>query len=170
MIKTTLITAAMIAAVPAFAQSGSTTTQTPPTSGQTTGSQAPMGPTAPGQSSTGQLPGSTTGQTASDPMTADTAQSTDATTTAQTATSTDQIAQVVESQFGTYDADADGALSSAEFGKWMTTLREANGAKASASSKESKAWLKTAFTQADTDKSKSVSKTELTGFLAANKG
>ena len=169
MIKTTLITAAMIAAVPAIAQTGSTASPTSPTT-----TQAPTGQTAPGQSTSGQLPSSTTSQTTADPMTADTTQSTDTTAatpaTTQTATSEAQIAQVVDSQFDTYDKDANGALSSTEFGSWMTALRSANGAKASPTSKEAKTWLKTAFTQADIDKSKSVSKTELTGFLAANKG
>lgn len=174
MIKATLLGAAMIAAAPAIAQ-----TATP---GQTA-------PTSPSTVQTTQLPPSTAQTTSpqtttpADPMTdssvpssdpAAPAQTTDQTTaqttTQTTATSEAQIASVVDSQFATYDKDADGALSTAEFASWMVTLRQASDASFTAESKEAKAWTKTAFAQADTDKSKSVSKTELTGFLAANKG
>ncbi len=76
-----------------------------------------------------------------------------------------QVADVVNSEFGTYDKNKDGKLSQAEFGAWMTALRT----KADPSIKDdaaNKAWVAQAFSQADSDKSKSISKDELTNFLA----
>lgn len=75
-----------------------------------------------------------------------------------------QVAAVVDQQFGTYDKDADGALSKAEFGAWMTALKTQANAK-TATAAEEKAWNDAAFRQADGDKSATVSKVELTGFL-----
>jgi hypothetical protein len=76
-----------------------------------------------------------------------------------------QVAEVVNSEFGTYDKNSDGKLNKAEFGAWMTALRT----KADPSVKDdaaNKSWVTQAFAQADSDKSKSVSKDELTNFLA----
>lgn len=76
-----------------------------------------------------------------------------------------QVADVVNSEFGTYDKNKDGKLSQAEFGAWMTALRT----KADPSLRDdaaNKAWVAQAFSQADSDKSKSISKDELTNFLA----
>ena len=160
MLKYALLGAAMIVAAPVVAQTKPVDRTDP----------SPQAPTA-------QTPSS------ADPMTADAAQTAAAPVqdpaaqpapatgaTTQTATSETQIAQVVDTQFGTYDKDANGTLNAAEFGSWMVALRQATDASVTADSKAMKSWTKTAFTQADTDKSKSVSKTELTGFLASNKG
>jgi hypothetical protein len=80
-----------------------------------------------------------------------------------------QVADVVNGEFGTYDKNQNGSLSKTEFGAWMTALRT----KADPSVKDdaaNKSWVAQAFTQADTDKSKSVSKDELTNFLSQGSG
>jgi hypothetical protein len=80
-----------------------------------------------------------------------------------------QVAEVVNGEFGTYDKNQNGSLSKTEFGAWMTALRS----KADPSVKDdaaNKSWVAQAFTQADTDKSKSVSKDELTNFLSQSSG
>ena len=80
-----------------------------------------------------------------------------------------QVADVVNSEFGTYDKNNDGKLTKTEFGAWMTALRT----KADPSLKDdaaNKAWVAQAFTQADTDKSKTISKDELTNFLSQGQG
>jgi hypothetical protein len=80
-----------------------------------------------------------------------------------------QVADVVSGEFGTYDKNKNGTLSKPEFGAWMTALRT----KADPSLKDdaaNKSWVAQAFTQADTDKSKSVSKDELTNFLSQASG
>ncbi|MET4896321.1 EF-hand domain-containing protein [Sphingomonadaceae bacterium jetA1] len=82
----------------------------------------------------------------------------------------DQIAQVVETQFPTYDKDGDGQLSKAEFGQWMVALKSQTDPSAKPESAATKRWIGTAFAQADTDKSKKVSKAELTGFLSQGQG
>jgi hypothetical protein len=79
------------------------------------------------------------------------------------------VKEVVSAEFPTYDADKSGDLNRAEFGKWVTTLREqtmAQQGKASSMTEPEKAsWIKNAFTKADTDKSKKVSQSELETFL-----
>jgi len=80
-----------------------------------------------------------------------------------------QVADVINGEFGTYDKNKNGTLSKPEFGAWMTALRT----KADPSLKDdaaNKSWVAQAFTQADTDKSKSVSKDELTNFLSQASG
>lgn len=90
-------------------------------------------------------------------------------TPAAPANPADQVAQVVDSQWATYDGNGDGKLSKAEFVAWMTALRaQAPGGDKSAA--ETRKWADTAFAQTDTDKSKSVSKDELTAFLSKNPG
>lgn len=83
----------------------------------------------------------------------------------QPATTQDQVAQVVNSEFATYDKNGDGALDETEFGAWMVTLRKAAQPEFVADSAEGKAWVTAAFRQADADKSKTVNAAELTGFL-----
>lgn len=154
MLKTTLLASAMLVAAPAIAQQAPTDMQpVPPSSAaQTPGQTTPPAAPAPGDPATvQQVPP-------------------EAATTAQPVTGPDQIAQVVEAEFSTYDKDGNGTLNTAEFGAWMVALRSATDASATADSKSMKAWTKSAFAQADADKSKSITKTELTGFLASNKG
>ena len=73
-----------------------------------------------------------------------------------------QVADVVNSEFGTYDKNKDGKLNKAEFGAWMTALRT----KADPSLKDdaaNKTWVAEA-------KSKTISKDELTNFLSQGPG
>ncbi len=77
-----------------------------------------------------------------------------------------QVAQAVDTQFGTYDKNADGKLSRAEFSAWMVALKTASDPSTKAASTETKKWVGAAFAQADTDKNSSLDKTEVTGFLA----
>ena len=81
-----------------------------------------------------------------------------------------QIAQVVDTQFPTYDKDGDGKLNKAEFGQWMVALKSQTDPSTKAEAPATKKWVGTAFAQADTDKDKTVSKTELTGFLSQGQG
>ncbi len=74
------------------------------------------------------------------------------------------VAAVVDTDFPAFDADKNGELSKEEFAAWMTKLRAAQPNAPSASA-DTAAWTEAAFAQADTDKSKTVSKGELTTFL-----
>lgn len=111
------------------------------------------------------------------------ATSADPAQTAQPATSTEaapaggqvqatgsQIAQVVDTQFPTYDKDGDGKLNKAEFAQWMVALKSQTDPSTKAEAPATKKWVGSAFAQADTDKDKTVSKTELTGFLSQGQG
>jgi hypothetical protein len=87
------------------------------------------------------------------------------TATAQPATTQDQVAQAVTRDFGTYDKDANGALSQAEFGAWMVTLRKASEPAFQPGTPAATAWLNQAFAATDADKNKTVTQAELTSFL-----
>ena len=80
-----------------------------------------------------------------------------------------QVKQVVETNFPTYDIDQSGDLNAKEFGSWLSVLREksaeAKGASDNMPAEKKQAWLKEAFTKADTDQSKKISKAELETFL-----
>lgn len=77
-----------------------------------------------------------------------------------------QIAQIVDQEFPTYDADADGVLNAGEFAAWMKRLRTATDPSVDPESADVKSWIDQAFAAADADKSGGVDKTELTGFLS----
>ncbi len=77
-----------------------------------------------------------------------------------------QISQIVEQEFPTYDGDATGELNEAEFSAWMKTLRTATEPGIDPESEQVKTWVGQAFAAADADKSGSVTKDELTGFLS----
>lgn len=83
-----------------------------------------------------------------------------------TAATPTQIAQIVDREFGTYDADANGALNEAEFAAWMKKLRAATDPSVDTESEAVKAWIDQSFTAADGDKSGGVDKAELTAFLS----
>lgn len=156
--KMILLAGAMLVATPALAQ------QTPPVTGQippATDQTAPVDTVPPAQSTP-------------DPMTqttspADTVPATDASAASTGTAGTTQVAQAVESQWATYDKDSNGKLSKTEFAAWMTALR-ASDPNAKMSSGEMRKWSDAAFVQSDTDKSRSVSKDELTAFLAKAQG
>lgn len=129
---------------------------------------------APGQN-TGATP-QTAPATTADPMqtaqpTAEPAAPTQAAPAeAQVQATGSQIAQVVDTQFPTYDKDGDGKLNKAEFAQWMVALKSQTDPSTKAESPATKKWVGSAFAQADTDKDKEVSKTELTGFLSQGQG
>lgn len=163
MLKYALLAGVMTVASPALAQQ--TTNTAPP---QATTQTAPQAQAPAGSPVTDAQPAAT-------PMDSATAAAapTDATQTAaaqpattQPATGADQVASVVETEFPTYDANKDGKLEKAEFASWMVKLKQASDPKATATDAKTKSWVNSAFAQADKDKSKSVSKPELIGFLS----
>ncbi len=77
-----------------------------------------------------------------------------------------QIAQVVNSEFPTYDKDKNGTLDESEFGAWMIALKEKSDPSTKPDSPATRAWVDQAFASADKDKNKTLSKAELTGFLS----
>lgn len=151
MLKYALFAGVMTIAGPAFAQSTTTSSPTAPTA-TTSAADPSMSPaqTAPGQTPPAQ---GASGQT---PQTAQATQP----------ASGDQVAQVVNTEFPTYDKNSDGKLSAAEFGDWMVALKTKTDPATKPGAPETKKWVAAAFAQADTDKSKSLSKPELTSFLS----
>lgn len=77
-----------------------------------------------------------------------------------------QIAQIVDHEFGVYDADKSSDLNQSEFASWMKKLRTATDPTVDPESEQVKTWVGQAWTVADADKSGAVSKEELTGFLS----
>jgi hypothetical protein len=79
--------------------------------------------------------------------------------------SSSQVAQVVDTKFPTYDKNGDGKLSAAEFGGWMVALKSKTDPSTKPDAPDTKKWVSAAFTQADADKNKSLTKAEVTSFL-----
>lgn len=155
MLKYALLAGVMTMSVPALAQQ---TTNTAPTQATTKTTPAATPQTPTGSPVTDPEPA------AASPMDAT---ATDAQTAAtQPAAGATQVASVVDIEFPTYDANKDGKLEKAEFASWMVKLKQASDPKASATDAKTKSWVNSAFAQADADKSKSVSKPELIGFLS----
>ena len=153
MLKYALLAGAMTIAAPALAQSTTTSPQTAPTA--PTGAADPS--MSPAQTAPGQTPPDQSAPTQSAP--GQTAQATQP-------ASGDQVAQVVDTEFPTYDKNADGKLSESEFGDWMVALKTKTDPATKPGTPETKKWVAAAFAQADTDKNKSLSKPELTSFLS----
>lgn len=80
-----------------------------------------------------------------------------------------QVNQIVDAEFASYDGDGDGNLTKAEFAKWIIAMRDAaqtQGAELPTLDKASKdKWANAAFTSADTDKSRKISKVEMSSYL-----
>lgn len=80
-----------------------------------------------------------------------------------------KIAQVVDAEFASYDGDGDGNLTKAEFSKWIIAMRdiaEKEGSSTPVLDKPAKTqWANAAFTVADSDKSKKISKVEMSTYL-----
>ncbi len=159
MMKRILLASAVLMSTPAFAQDAAPA--------QTTVAPAQTAPGAPA-TTTPEEASDVIGTTPAAPVT----QPDPATQTAQTtaeagqpATGT-QIAQIVEAEFPKYDKDGKGQLTERQFGEWMVALRSASEPEVTADKPEVKAWVKQAFASADADKSKAVSKAELTQFLS----
>lgn len=173
--KSLLLASAMIFAAPAVAQTAaaptSTNTAQPPAAAATTApAQAPQPATdAPVTQGAGTAttrspaPAQATQPTTETPA-AEGAGTTTTTTPAPAGNPADAVATVVSTDWAKYDADKNDNLSKAEFSAWMTALREANPAQ-KAQVKDVASWTTSAFTQADKDKSGSVTKPELEGFL-----
>ena len=85
---------------------------------------------------------------------------------AQPATTGTQVSSIIDGEFPTYDKDGDGKLSRTEFGAWMVALKTKSDPSTKADAPATKTWVAGAFTSADKDKSASISKTELTGYLS----
>lgn len=160
--KAILLCAAMSFAVPAFAQApqaapqASPMTQTAPAPSSAPAASDPSAAApaqaAPADTAQAQAPVQTTGETAQQP-----------------ASGGAQVAQVVDTEFATYDKNKDGVLSKAEFSDWMVALKTASDPSTKAEAASTKTWVGQAFASADKDKSRTVSKTELTGFLSQGK-
>lgn len=158
MLKFALLAGAMTIAAPAIAQTAAnptpgtaTTTQTAPATTAAPASPAQTMPAAPA---------------ATAPMDSAAAPAPTEQAATQPAATGDQVAQVVDTEFPTYDTNKDGKLSETEFGAWMVVLKSKTDPTTKAGTPATKKWVDAAFAQADTDKSKSLSKTELTGFLS----
>lgn len=128
MVRTLLLTTALVVATPALAQ------------------------TAPEQNATPAAPQSATPAAPANPASS--------------------VASIVDSEFPAYDANKDGALDQSEFSRWMVALKtqemKATGAQLPA--EQVTTWASGAFTTADKDKSASVSKPELIGYLSGGAG
>ncbi|URW74918.1 EF-hand domain-containing protein [Sphingomonas donggukensis] len=85
-------------------------------------------------------------------------------------TGASQIAQVVNTEFPTYDKNADTNLDRNEFAAWMVALKTASDPATKASDPATVKWVDGAFASADADKSKAVSKDELTKYLSQGAG
>src|SRR3546814_20159127 len=77
----------------------------------------------------------------------------------------EQVAQIVNQEFPTYDADTSGDLSETEFATWMTKLRTAPDPTVDPQSEQATTWIGQAFAAATAAKSRAGSKTKLTAFL-----
>ncbi|MEH3158016.1 MAG: EF-hand domain-containing protein [Sphingomonas taxi] len=159
MLKYALLAGVMTIAAPALAQVQTNTAPTQTTPAQTVPGQTPAGSpvTDPQPAPAAPMDSAATQATPAEPTQS---------AAAQPASGADQVASVVETEFPTYDANKDGKLEKAEFASWMVKLKQASDPKASATDAATKSWVNAAFAQADKDKSKSVSKPELVGFLS----
>lgn len=76
------------------------------------------------------------------------------------------VQKLVDAEFPTYDVNKNDELEPAEFRKWVLALHDASSEANAAKDASTKAkWANAAFTTADTDKSKKVSKAEMNSFL-----
>ncbi len=69
--------------------------------------------------------------------------------------SAEQVAAAVDTSFSSYDLDGDGQLSRSEFAAMMAKLN----------APRTRTWLSGAFRTADRDRSRAVTKAELTSFF-----
>lgn len=163
MLKQVLLIGAAAISFPALAQ------EAPPSPGTTPPTEqpeaAPMPDSAP-------APADTTAPAPTEPATDTMAPASEAPAQTAPAPSSSaaatpaQIAQIVETEFPTYDGDKSGDLSSAEFGAWMKKLRTAQDPAVDPESADVKSWIDQAYGAADADKSGSVTKEELVAFLS----
>lgn len=156
MMKRIILASAMMVSVPAFAQDAAPAQTTAPAA-QAVPQTSPAAPADASIAATQSAPA-----TQADPAT----QTAQTTAEAGQPASGTQIAQIVEAEFPKYDKDGKGQLTEKQFGEWMVALRSASEPGVTADKPEVKSWVKQAFAQADKDKSKAVTKAELTSFLS----
>lgn len=185
MLKTMLLIGAAAISFPALAQNQPVDTTTPPASQPSEPAAENTQPTpvtpaaepAPAPDAAQPTPAPAPDASAIPPAAADPAAAQpappagEATTTAQsapsgTAATPTQVAQIVNTEFPTYDADSSAELSEVEFGTWMKKLRAASEPTVDVESAEVKTWIGQAYGAADADKNGTVSKEELTAFLS----
>lgn len=193
MFKTAMLVSALAISAPSLAQDMPASQETPPTT-QTppVSTPDPVPPTDPAAAPEAQAP-TTAGRVPVDdaavipqdipgaPVTAPAetatapAEQTPATPAETAAAPTDpatpvtgasQIAAVVDTEFPTYDKNADSNLDKSEFGAWMVALKTASDPATKATDPATVKWVDGAFASADTDKSTAVSKAELTAYLS----
>lgn len=172
MLKAIILASAAMIATPVLAQDTTTLPQAGAVPGSTQVTRAPKD----GQLTPAPQPDGTTTLPAPSPQDGTTAMPDSATAQPDMATTTgdqakpadDQsakVATIVTTEFPNYDADKSGDLSATEFASWMDALKKASDPNFDGSKPENKAWVDQAFAAADLDKSKAVSKDELTRFL-----
>ncbi|TCP72516.1 EF-hand domain-containing protein [Sphingomonas sp. PP-CE-1G-424] len=147
MLKYAMLAGAVMLAAPVLAQTAATSSQAPASGGGVAAQAAQSDAMATPQSGT-----------PTDPVPMQSA------AREQPATGS-QVAQVVDTEFPTYDKNGDGKLSAAEFAGWMVALKTETDPSTKPDAPEIKKWVSAAFAQADTDKNKSLTKTEVTSFL-----
>lgn len=159
---------ALAAAIPAMAQNAETAPQTPV-------QEAPpeLGPAVPEQPidpvATPEAPAAPVAEPAPAPVDPSAAPAAPQPVVAAEPTKAQQVAQIVDAEFPSYDGDGDGNLTKPEFTKWIIAMRDAaqnQGAELPALDQPAKEkWASAAFTTADTDKSRKISKVEMSSFL-----
>ena len=155
MLKSFILAGSMMVAAPVLAQDAAGTQPMAPSASPapstTPQGAAPAQPAAP-------APVATTAAAAP-------AQPGGAATESAAATGADQVASIVNAEFASYDKDRNGTLDKTEFAAWMDALKAKapNAADKPADPK----WNDAAFAQADKDKSASLTRDELSGFLGS---
>lgn len=145
MLRTLLLTSALLVAAPALAQEAAQ----PQTQMQAPQSPSPALPQQP----------VTAAQPDAQPAPSQ---------SAAPATTASAIASIVDSEFAAYDVNKDGQLDQAEFSRWMVALKnqEMKSTGMILPPEKLTAWVSGAFTTADKDNSVSVSKPELITYLS----
>lgn len=85
--------------------------------------------------------------------------------TADAAAAPTDPAAILKTEFPSYDKDSSGDLNQTEFTTWMTALKAANPQKTAMTPAQETAWLTQSFTDADKDKTKTITLAELTSYL-----
>lgn len=74
-------------------------------------------------------------------------------------------ATILKTEFPVYDKDASGSLNKDEFSTWLLALKNAAPQQTPLTDQQQSEWLGKAFTDADADKSTSITLAELTTYL-----
>ena len=177
MLKQILLASAVVISAPALAQGASSSAPKATTSAPAAGDTAPMtdettpatpaAPATPATPAQPAAPGASSATPAQPATPAEPAKPAEPKTTAQQQAATpEQIGQIVDKDFASYDKNGDGSLTTAEFGAWMVALRSATEPAFTGQSPADKDWIGKALAMADKDKSGGVSNAELKRFLA----